>query len=158
MDFDYNIERYKKAKELTSGLLIASALNCIDENLSKNECYEIRNSIESIKRRAKKFEVMRWMEIQHLVDQYNGISGQTLDFKVAAMATAGRLLITISDTKGPGEGKFGGAWISLIGEDGNPGKMGIQGLCATKEEALGLLDSAIEQLPEMRDTNNLSIA
>ncbi|MHA2280028.1 MAG: hypothetical protein ACXAC5_04010 [Promethearchaeota archaeon] len=149
-----SIERYRENKELTSWLLMDLAIGKLD---NEKEYSEIKIASDQITQRAKKFEVVRWMKIQRLVDEYNGISGQTDDFKVAAMATAGRLLITISDTKGPGKGKFGGAWISLIGEDGNPGRMGVQGLCATEEEALGLLDTAIEQLPEMKNADDLSI-
>jgi len=155
--YEYNFEQYKKEKELTSRLLIASTLDKLGPPLTKDECGDIKYSIKQVTQRARKFEVVRWMEIQHLVDQYNGISGETPDFKVAAMSTAGRLLITISDTKGPDKGKFGGAWISLIGEDGNPGRMGVQGLCATKDEALALLDIAIKSLPTMRNDDGLGI-
>jgi len=167
--FAPNIKRYKESKELSSGLLTAYVIHRERDGrirpgskdtlagLDETERTEIAVAVRDIEQLARKFEVVRWMTIQEAVDDYGGVAGKTSDFKVLALATAGRLLVTISDSKPQGQGKFGGAWVSLIGEDGNPGRMGIQGLCATKEEALGLLDAAIKDMPKLKKDNEVGI-
>jgi hypothetical protein len=170
--FAQNIQRYKNSKELSSGLLTAYAIYSARsefpnprpgsrdtlEGLNETERTEVAVAVRDINQLARKFEVVRWMTIQKAINDYNsGIAGYSSDFKVLALATAGRLLITVSDSKPQGQGKFGGAWISLIGQDDNPGHMGVQGLCATKEEALGLLNAAVDDMPELTRSNEVGI-
>ena len=66
-------------------------------------------------------------------------------------------MITIQDTKVKGKGKFGGAMITLITADGDvAAKLGVQGIWATKEEAIGLLWHAVYKLPKLKADSKVS--
>ncbi len=83
----------------------------------------------------------------------NGFTGESEFFKVVAGTMIGRGMITISDkfAQSNKNCKYGGAYISLITEEASDKpRMGIQGLCATKDEAMRLLKDAMANWPEMK--------
>jgi hypothetical protein len=66
------------------------------------------------------------------------------DFKILMLGTAGRLLTTISDTRGQDnpESKFGGAHITLIfDETSKDPRGGVQSHIGTQKELLGLIEA-----------------
>jgi len=66
---------------------------------------------------------------------------------------AGRVLLTLQDRypQGNPQSKFGGAWITLIfDETADHCRDGVQGYCATFEEAMGLLNAAFDNFPALK--------
>lgn len=88
-----------------------------------------------------------------------GHKGVHDDFIVMMWGSAGRVMITIQDSKPVNEGgKFNGAWISIVfDEDADYPRGGLQGQCGTKEELLGLLKASSESLPELKPNDNISM-
>lgn len=117
------------------------------EHLSK-----VFHDMEDVNKLMKEFETRHW--IPWLCDFYKDESGGFTykgdGFKASLLGSCGRVLLTVRDIypqENPNS-KYGGAWLSLIFADGDKsGNGGIQGLCATKEEAIGLLKALIA-MPE----------
>ncbi len=79
-----------------------------------------------------------------------GNSFTTPDFKAMLMGSAGRVLLTVRDSRASGhpDAKFDGANITLIfDEDAKHPRGGIQSLCGTKSECLGLLKALRDSYP-----------
>lgn len=84
----------------------------------------------------------------------------TPDFKALMLGTAGRLLITLQDTRSEGdkEAKFNGANITLIfDEDSDHPRGGIQSLVGTKDECLALLKAFRESDVKFTPSDSVSI-
>jgi len=80
--------------------------------------------------------------LQRLAANSGGLSAEVGSMKAMMLSTAGRTLLTCQDN---GSGKFGGAWVTLIfDETSEYPRGGIQGFCATENEAVCLLYNAIE--------------
>ena len=118
------------------------------------ELVQIAHDCDEIHAKGREFEEKHWLP--KLRKYWNdsterGHGATTEDWKILMSGAAGRVLITLQDTKPQGQGKFGGAWITLIFDDSaDYARGGIQGMCATKEEALGLIQAAIDNLPEIK--------
>lgn len=87
-------------------------------------------------------------------------SAELSHVKVTMGSSAGRVLLSIQDRFGGNhpESKHGGAWISLIFDESAVWpRGGVQGLCATKDEALGLLQTIIDNMPLLQPNPNLAI-
>ena len=97
-----------------------------------------------------------------LCENYEGaVSAETKHTKIMMGASAGRVLLTIRDryNKGDPEGIYGGAWVTLIFDQDSPyPRGGFQGLCASREEGLGLLQEAIDYAPTLVRDDEISIA
>lgn len=126
---------------------------------------EIAAHNDRIVGRARQWEERHWIGEGCLQGYYRrsssrGHSAETGTLKALLWGSAGRVLLTLKDTLPAGhpEGKFGGAWITLIfDESADHCRGGVQGYCATAEEALGLLDAA-EYLPPMRPDKSVTVA
>ena len=123
---------------------------------------QIARDVDDIHAKGREFEVKHWLPT--LRQYYNksdgrGHCGEGDGWKALMWGSAGRVLLTLSDVKPKGIGKFGGAWITLIFDDSaDYARGGIQGLCATKGEALALLQVAIDNLPEMKADKEVRMA
>lgn len=109
--------------------------------------------------------VQRWVEVNfrsvqayYNKSKFKGHSATTKDLKILVFGCAGRLLITIQDKRGVGEGRYDGAWITIIGPDlpHEKARPGVQGLAARKEEALALLRDTMK-LPALSVDKGVSI-
>jgi len=88
-------------------------------------------------------------------------SGETDKTKIMLGSGGGRVMMTVQDrymNKEP-ESVFNGAWVTLI-FDGTSKKPygGLQGLCASREEAMGLLQHAIDHTPVLERDDQVFIA
>ena len=91
---------------------------------------------------------------------YNSFTGKTDKAKFLAGGSAGRYLVTVQDHYGKDDERnsFGGAWISMIfDETAEWPRGGLQSLCATREEGLGLVQEAIDNMPEMAEDREVFI-
>jgi hypothetical protein len=173
-----DLRRFRETRTLTSRVTLQAALVCHDldnpggrprryrETPEQQVTYrEINDQMKEVEAAARRFEQTWLNEIRprYVEAKTSGMSGDGVGFKVMLLGTAGRLLITIQDRwkQGHSASKYGGGWISVITSDdeegGNPGRMGIQGLCATKEEAVALLTDAAERCPLMMEDQEVSI-
>ena len=157
-------DQYKKTKQITTALWTDAVLDRQqlhakgsmkekDFRVDITDGDEIMRTMQACDELIGEFRRRHWMGglCRQVYEARSGLSGQAKDFKVLIMASAGRVLITIQDTKPKGKGKFGGAHITLITADGDvAAKLGVQGICATKEEAIGLLWHAVYKLPTMK--------
>lgn len=158
------IDQYERTKEITTSLLMDATLDDAmlhsKGSLSDKEARvpsmvrdDIMRTMEACDQLIGEFRRRHWMGglCKQIYDARHGLSGEAGGMKVLAMASAGRVLITIKDAKPRGRGTFGGALITLIGADGDiTSRLGVQGLCATKEEAIALLWHAVYEMPKMR--------
>lgn len=165
-------QRYKETKEITTRLWLDACsdrhqlrskgtMRHTDYLVDSLDGDEILRSMEACDELIGEFRRRHWMGglCRQVYEAKRGLSGQTKDFKVMALASAGRALITIQDTKPRGKGKFGGATITLITSDGDVAAgIGVQGIHATKEEAIGLLWHAVYKLPKLKDDTDVCIA
>ena len=99
--------------------------------------------------------------LQKTMDTYNGWgSAETTKMKVMLGASAGRVLLTLQDrfAQHHPESIYGGAWISLIFDESSPNpRGGIQGHCATKNEAVALIQSVIDDMPTLKHDSGISM-
>lgn len=81
--------------------------------------------------------------------------------KIMMGGSAGRVLLTIQDRYSQGDPRsiYGGAWVTLIfDETSEYPRGGVQGHCATKDEALRLIQDCIDYMPALFPDNTLCIA
>ena len=124
----------------------------VAEFYGKNETVlrKVFDDMEEVKTHMKAFETKHWLPwIQKYYNESDdrGHKCSLKECDVLLWGCAGRVLITVKDKypKGNPKSKFGGAWISMIfDETSKEARGGIQGLCATKEEAIALLEAAME--------------
>ena len=99
--------------------------------------------------------------LQKSIDDINGWGSAELPgMTVKLGSTAGRVLLTLQDRhpQGHPESKYGGAWISLIfDETAKWPRGGIQGQCATRDEAVGLIQAVIDEMPILKHDKTLAI-
>ena len=92
---------------------------------------------------------------------WNHFSGVTEKVKIMLGSSAGRVLLTIQDRYKHGDPKcsFDGAMVTLIfdGTSKNP-RGGLQSLCAKRDEALGLIQDAIDNMPKLIEDQEIFIA
>ncbi len=157
-------DEYATSKEITTSLWMDCSLDLHrlerdrilkpeDALVDSMDRSDIMRTMKALDELIGEFRRRHWMGglCDRVYKARAGLSGQTKDFKVLIMCSAGRCLITIQDTKPKGKGKFGGAQITLITADGDvAAKLGVQGICATKEEAIGLLWHAVYKLPKLK--------
>jgi len=99
--------------------------------------------------------------LQKSMEEFNSWGSATPDkMKVSMGASAGRVLLTLRDryAQDHPESIYGGAWISLIFDESalNP-RGGTQGQCATKDEAIGLIQAVIDAMPKLEHNSDLRI-
>jgi hypothetical protein len=164
--------KFNQDKEITTDLLMDCSMDRIRlesrgslkaEEALVDSC--IRDHVERTQKAMDEligeFRRRHWMgglckRIEH--STYRGLSGKTRDFEVLTYAMAGRVMITIKDRKPKGKGKFGGGMVTLITADGDiTARLNIQGICATAEEAIGLLWHATYHLPVLKVDKKVSI-
>lgn len=108
---------------------------------------------------ARKFERLRWLGgLQQLYrgSEARGWSGSAGDFKALMWGSAGRVLIQLEDVDR--RGKYGGARVTLIFDEESPTpRGGVQGLAATRDEALSLIAAATERMPTMLPDKEVTI-
>lgn len=121
---------------------------------------KIAEEVEEIHAKGREFEEKHWLP--RIRKYWNDSSARghsfvTEDWKALMWGSAGRVLITIQDTKL--KGKYGGAYVSLIFDDSaDYARGGIQGICATREEGLGLVQAAIDGLGDFKEDNEVTLA
>ena len=96
-----------------------------------------------------------------LAEHHSFLSAELPKMKVMLGGSAGRVLLTLQDrfAQGHAEGIYGGAWVSLIfDEDSEYPRGGVQGQCATRDEAVGLIQAVIDNMPVLKPNNNIGIA
>jgi hypothetical protein len=131
----------------------------------KDVLLEVAAKNKKIIARAREFEKKHWIGSKGLQGFLkrapgNGQSGETKTFKAMIYATAGRVLLTIQDKypQGNPKSKFGGANITLIFDETSPVcRGGVQSYCATFEEAMGLLNAAYDNFPQMKRDDKVSV-
>lgn len=125
---------------------------------------QIASDCDEITAVAHELEVSVWLpklKPYYEASDKRGHCGETEYFKVLLWGSAGRVLLTIQDcySKQNKKSKFHGAWITLIFSESSLVPIGgIQALCATKDEAIGLIKACIECLPDMQPNNNVILA
>lgn len=166
-------QRYAETREITSSLLLdatlddqqlrrAGTLKAEDAHLDSMHRQEILRAMKACDELIGEFRRRHWMGglCKRIHDARCGLSGKTRTFKMMTLSSAGRCLITIQDSKAKGApgGMFGGAHITLIAADGDVASyLSVQGICATKEEAIGLLWHATYEFPGLSEDKNVSI-
>lgn len=91
----------------------------------------------------------------------SSISADLPKMSVLMGSSGGRVLLTLSDQfpKGHSEGIYGGAWVSLIfDEKAEYPRSGVQGQCATRDEAIDLIQAVIDNMPKLTQNDNISFA
>lgn len=179
-DEDEGIWEYKKTGEMTSRLVVQAVLaKCAfgyKDGLSnlrrttaafyeqqKETLLEIAAKNDQITERAREWELKHWfggLQKMYKDSPARGHSGHNRVCKVLLWGCAGRVMVTISDryNKDNKKSKFGGAWISLIFDEDSPtARGGVQGYCATLEEALGLLDASSKDLPALKPDKKVTM-
>jgi hypothetical protein len=152
------VNKFLETGEISSSLWLAAELDVHSGRWSRVPEPTARKIVASLEKvRAALFAVpantiQSYREAIALAS--HGLSGETQDFKVLAMETAGRGLVTVSDAK-PG-GKFGGAWITFIFDATSRvgdlrGRWNIQGLCASESEAIGLVNAFGNEVPQLTE-------
>ncbi len=173
------IRNYKKTGEMNSSLVMDAVLaqhrfgskNGFDGIRSeiaayyrnfKKELLEIAEKNDRITKSARKWEKIYWLgklQKYYKENSARGHSAQTETTKVLLWGSAGRVLLTLQDRYPAGnkKSKFNGAWITLIfDESADYCRGGVQGYCATVEEAIGLIAS-VHPLPEVKPDNKVSL-
>lgn len=99
--------------------------------------------------------------LREAINDYNGWgSTQTPSMKIMLGSSSGRVLLTLQDRfpQGDPQGIYGGAWISLIfDESADRPRGGIQGHCATKKEAIGMIQAITNEMPILQHNPSLAI-
>lgn len=166
-------EMYGKTREITTRLLLDAHLDdarlhserilkAEDARVDSLHRDEILRTMKACDELIGEFRRRIWMGhlCKRIYEARSGLSGGTRTFKMMALASAGRALITIQDAKKKGApgGVFGGAMVTLIAADGDvASRLGVQGIAATKDEAIGLLWHATYEFPGMHEDKNVSI-
>ena len=100
--------------------------------------------------------------LQKTLEEANGFLSATLPkIKVMMGFTAGSALLTVQDAfrKGHPEGLYDGATVTLIFDEDSPyPRGGAQGFCATRDEGVALIQAVIDDMPEMQQDDNVSLA
>lgn len=173
------VEEYKRNGEISTSLMIDASMCAyhVKEGnsfarlrtevrhhyeLYMHQLCHIAEDVEEIHKKEREFEEKHWLP--RIRKYWNDSSARghsfvTEDWKALMWGSAGRVLITIQDTKPKERGKFGGAYISLIFDDSaDYARGGIQGICATKEEAMALMQVAIDGLGDFTPDNEVTLA
>lgn len=128
----------------------------------KDALLQIGRDVEEVHNKGREFEEKHWLpklQAYYQNSPARGHSFATKDWKVLMWGSAGRVLLTFQDAKPQGKGKFGGAHVTLIfDETADYARGGVQGICATKEEALGLIQVAINGLGDMTPDKDVTLA
>jgi hypothetical protein len=126
-------------ESICKSMFIKEVARFYEEN--KEILGEISNKNIKITNKAAEWGKINSANINRLIDIYKySIEADGGEFKVRALGTCGRILVTIS---GEPNTQYNGAMITLVFEDGNPTNIGIQGICSTYEEAMRLLDNPL---------------
>ena len=133
-----SLEDYKETKILTTDLMVNVAILSIPT--IPKRWISITNDIEEILIKVKEFEQVCWPDIKRInLEQvlYNTFSFIHENTQLLTLSTAGRILNTIkNDDK---------KMITIMGKASHEShsSCGIQGIYATKEEAIGLIQTII---------------
>jgi hypothetical protein len=96
-----------------------------------------------------------------LAEHRSHLSAELPKMKVMMGASAGRVLLTLQDRfkQGDPESIYGGAWVTLIFDEtaGHP-RGGLQGQCATRDEAVALIQAVIDDMPKLVEDQEVWIA
>jgi hypothetical protein len=114
---------------------------------------------EDIQTAARAFEKAVWLptiQPYYAASETRGHSGIGNGFKALLWGSAGRVLLTIQDIER--HGLFNGAWVTLIfDETAKEPRGGVQGLCATRDEAVDILRAATDGMPALSPDSNVTI-
>lgn len=120
-------QRYEETREITTSLLMDAQLDdgrlMMERTLKRDDArldsmhrQEILRTMKACDELIGEFRRRHWMGhlCKTIYDARGGLSGKTRTFEMMALASAGRCLITIQDTKAKGApgGLFGGASIT----------------------------------------------
>lgn len=90
----------------------------------------------------------------------SGCSAELPKMKIMMLSSAGRVLLTLQDrfAQNHPESIYGGAWVSLIFDEssGYP-RGGVQGQCATRDEAVSLIQAVIDDMPLLTSDEGIRI-
>lgn len=126
----------------------------------KDTLIKIANDMDEVCSVMKAFENEVWLpRLKRYYSEADdrGHEGDGGNYKAMLWGCAGRVLLTLED-KEP-DGPFGGAWITFIfDETSEEARGGVQGLCATKSEALSLIAAARAKFPDMAPAPEVKMA
>lgn len=176
------MRHYRETKEITTNIMM-KASSCefyatetkdgfnglrqiCREHYERNlaDLLQIAKDVKEIADKGTEFELKHWLPTLQRYYKNSPARGHSAineeqGYKALLWGSAGRVLLTLQDARPQGEGKFGGAVVTLIfDEDADFARGGIQGLCATKDEAMGLLQAVIDTLPEMKSDKEVTLA
>lgn len=153
-------QRYADTGELCSSIIgtarsaiggYVKYLKYLENDPRRNYLYhKILKEAEEIEAFIKnEFEPKLWFPIakQQVEGATSGLIGETKFLKVVTGCMIGRAMISIDDKfpMGSKKGKYNGASISVVTEDGcKEPRMGWSGIAATKDEALALLKDTMD--------------
>lgn len=124
-----------------------------------NSFMEIHDAVKEIQIKSREFELKQWLgKIQNLYrkSKFRGHRGIGDGWIALLWGSAGRVLFTMQDDED--NSKFDGANLTLIfDETSNVARGGIQGINATKEQAIALLAQAINNLPKIKPNKKVGI-
>lgn len=163
---DEAFAKYHATKEITTSLMIDASLHdcrvqdgrwsglrtdVLEYSLKHYETLrEIAKAVEAISAKAREFERVCWLgKIQSYYSNSTarGHSRTHDGCKMMLWGCAGRVLLTLQDKYPQSDRRaaYGGANLTLIfDETSEEARGGVQSLCATKEEALALLQAAMD--------------
>lgn len=122
---------------------------------NKDTLIQIANDVEEIGAKEREFEEKHWLnKLQNYYRKSDGRghSSETEHYKALLWGCAGRVLLTIDD-------KHSDATITLIfDETSKEARGGIQNICATKDQAMKLLQAAIDNFPAMKTDDKVRLA
>lgn len=177
---DEKIKQYLENGELGSQILmdatscafyVLEAKNGLDGLRQEYQTYynkhmptllKINRDYKKIEEAGRELELAWWFPT--LQEYYNshgerGHSAQGDEYKALLWGCAGRVMLTLQDNDPNGKGKYNGAWVTLIFDEDSPEpRGGIQGLAATKDEALGLIKAAMKEQPKMEPDKDVTLA
>jgi hypothetical protein len=162
------MDKYLESGEITTSLMTDAILTECDEKFGKvpknKEFYDKVNAdLKEIFESVVEFSNMIWIpKIRPYIQkaEYKGHERTHPTFKIMAYAMCGRVMVTIQDRYGQADerNKFGGANVSLIGAEDGDGGIGLNALCATKQEAIGLIKSACNRWRDLEPEPDVRIA
>lgn len=91
---------------------------------------------------------------------WDHFSGVTKSAKIMLGSSAGRVILTVQDRYNRGDPKsaYDGAHLTMIFDGTSEYPRGVlEGLCASREEALGLVQEAIDNMPVMKQDDQVFI-
>lgn len=138
------IDGYRSTGQLSSSLLIDLALGSFDSIPTLKE--PLQADQDAISAAIGQFEKTVWYKgLQQYVKEakWKGHSMTTPTVKALLYAIAGRVMITLQNLDG-------GSEITLITveDDDRRGCMGMQSICATRAQAVALLDQYMQSVSE----------